>query len=75
MTELKPCPFCGRNNGLLISSIHHRLDDIVYDQWSVFCDASGGKTGCGAMCGYHDTKTQAIEAWNRRAQPWRGEEL
>ncbi len=65
--KLKPCPFCGRNHDLLITSIRHRLDDIVYYQWTVFCDASGGKAGCGAMCGYHDTKAQAIEAWNRRA--------
>lgn len=58
--RLKPCPFCGRKNGLLISS--------VYDQWSVFCDASGDKVGCGASCGYHRTKAEAIEAWNRRAK-------
>ena len=63
--ELKPCPFCGRHE-LLISSILHKLDDVEYSQWSVFCDASGCKVGCGAMCGYHDTKEQAIEAWNRR---------
>lgn len=66
MTKLKPCPFCGRSHGLLITSIRHRLDDITYEQWSVFCDASGGKVGCGASCGYYRTKAEAIEAWNRR---------
>lgn len=67
MNKLKPCPFCGRSHGLLITSIHHRLDYSTYEQWSVFCDASGDKVGCGASCGYHRTKTEAIEAWNRRA--------
>ena len=63
MSELKPCPFCGRNHGLLIESIHHRLDDVT-----VFCDASGDKIGCGASCGYYNSKKEAIEAWNRRAE-------
>ena len=67
MTKLKPCPFCGRSHGLLIASIQHRLDDVTFEQWSVFCDASGDKVGCGASCGYHSTKAEAIEAWNRRA--------
>lgn len=66
MTDLKPCPFCGRNHGLLVTSIH-RLDDVKIEQWSVYCDASGGKCGCGASCGYHASKEEAIEAWNRRA--------
>ena len=65
--KLKPCPFCGRNHGLLITSIHHRLDDVIIDQWSVFCDASGDKCGCGASCGYYHSKEEAIRAWNRRA--------
>lgn len=67
MIKLKPCPFCGRSHGLSIKSIHHVLGYITYEQWSVFCDASGDKGGCGASCGYHRTKTEAIEAWNGRA--------
>lgn len=66
MEKLKPCPFCGRNHGLLVASIPHRLDDVFYEQWTVYCDASGGKGGCGASCGYHASEAEAIAAWNRR---------
>lgn len=66
MNKLKPCPFCGRTHGFLIKSVTHRLDDIMYEQWTVFCDASGDKVGCGASCGYRMTKEEAIAAWNRR---------
>ena len=67
MDKLKPCPFCGRNHGLLVASTRQYIDGVLIEQWSVFCDASGDKVGCGAMCGYHDSKEKAIEAWNRRA--------
>ena len=67
MDNLKPCPFCGRKIWLNPYKIDHRIDDIVIFQWSIFCDASYHRGGCGAMCGYHDTKEEAIEAWNRRA--------
>lgn len=68
MEQLKPCPFCGRTNKLIIHEMSQRLDDTDMKQYTVVCNASGDNTGCGANCGYgHFTKQEAIEAWNRRA--------
>ena len=64
--ELKPCPFCGRVDKLIIDEIHHRLDDIVIRQYRICCSAAGDNTGCGASCGYQMTEEEAIKAWNRR---------
>ena len=66
--KLKSCPFCGREHGFKITSIEHKLDDVTIKQWSVFCDASGDKAGCGASCGYRRTKAEAIAAWNKRSE-------
>lgn len=67
MPNLKPCPFCGRVDKLNVREIKQILDEIVIKQYSVFCDASGDKTGCGASCGYRRTRNEAVKAWNRRA--------
>ena len=67
MIDLKPCPFCGRKDKLIVHEIKHELDNIEISQYTVVCDASGDNTGCGGNCGYgHFTKEEAIEAWNRR---------
>lgn len=56
MTELKPCPFCGCEETRAIK------DDLWhYGQ----CDDCGAK---GSRC---FSREEAIEAWNRRASPWR----
>ena len=69
MEQLKPCPFCGRTNKLIIHEVSHLLDGTGIKQYTVVCNASGDNTGCGANCGYwHFTKQEAIEAWNRRAK-------
>jgi Lar family restriction alleviation protein len=52
-TELKPCPFCGCKNINLID--YH--GGIVFVQ----CD------DCCATFPHFDTKEEAINAWNRRA--------
>ena len=65
--ELKPCPFCGRVDNLIIDNAHYRLDDCVIYNYRVCCSAAGYNTGCGASCGYRQTINEAIEAWNRRA--------
>lgn len=65
-TELKPCPFCGRTDKLVFYETVQEFDDCEIHQYTIYCDASGDKTGCGASCGYQRTKEEAIEAWNRR---------
>lgn len=54
MSELKPCPFCGRADQLHVSEVYK--DEIV-----VYC------RNCGATGGTRETKLKAVEAWNTRA--------
>lgn len=51
-TELKPCPFCG---GEKIKAVHGK--------WMWWCKCGE----CGAESAIRNTKAEAIEAWNRRA--------
>lgn len=68
--KLKPCPFCGRIDKLIISEISHKIGDTKIKQYTVVCNASGDNTGCGASCGLGNfTEQEAIEAWNRRESP------
>lgn len=67
--ELKPCPFCGRTDTLIIHEVSERLDDTDIKQYTVVCNTFGNNAGCGANCGYrHFTKQDAIAAWNKRAE-------
>ena len=52
--ELKPCPFCGSSN--------------FYSEKIEF-DARVGCGNCGAKTRLYNTDEEAIEAWNKRAQP------
>lgn len=52
--KLKPCPFCGK--------LHHEVSDYK-PVYRVEC------TFCGARTGNCSSEREAIEAWNRRAQP------
>ena len=54
--ELKPCPFCGSENIDLASYAKKN------DMWFVQCD------GCFATFPMFDTKTEAMQSWNRRAK-------
>ncbi len=54
---LKPCPFCGREDGVYMCK--------EGNQWQVICDYGWG--GCGASSGFYDTPKETAEAWNRRA--------
>ena len=57
MSELKPCPFCGGEGCL------QRHDFVGYtDTFGVVCLDCGCETRQ-----FYDTKKDAIEAWNRRA--------
>lgn len=51
--ELKSCPFCGGEN------IDFFSQGAI--AWFVQCD------DCGATFPHFDSKAEAIEAWNRRA--------
>ena len=62
-TELKPCPFCGGEAGL-----YHHTPFGYEPSWHVECvDGDGGDEGCGCGTCHHETKAEAIAAWNRRA--------
>lgn len=53
--ELKPCPFCG-------GEAYVGQDECWYWDWEAHC------LQCGATFDtLFETKKQAIEAWNRRA--------
>jgi hypothetical protein len=53
MSELKPCPFCGNTEPLVMGAS---------DGWYVVCDMP---ETCCVKSGY-DTREEAIAAWNRR---------
>lgn len=82
MTNLKPCPFCGNTVALRVLDANEidyldRGDANWEDEpyYQVVCcyydieplPTANWKRGCGSSCGFHPTKKQAIEAWNRRA--------
>lgn len=59
MSELKPCPFCGADYGFLeIIKCGVTGSSHVY---AVMCCECGGRSGRA------ETKDDAVEAWNRRA--------
>lgn len=50
--KIKPCPFCG-----------NEVEPIeLYTGWTVICD------NCGTAGLAYDSKAEAAEAWNRRAE-------
>lgn len=62
MMDLRPCPFCGKVNYLVVMAEQYGNEK----QYQIVCDASGDG-GCGASCGWQDTLEKVKEAWNRRA--------
>ena len=68
--KLKPCPFCGETDTLVITNC------IELEECENFkkCECDGCKTiccdvnkgGCGAASGYAINEDLAIEKWNRR---------
>lgn len=55
MSELKPCPFCGGTD--ISCADAGRKTDV----WFIQCE------DCFATFPHFDSKAEAIEAWNRRA--------
>lgn len=59
MTELKPCPFCGREAG---------ITELTYPMkhYTVICS----NEKCYAQMGDFLSKEEAIRMWNTRPNPW-----
>jgi Lar family restriction alleviation protein len=69
--KLKPCPFCGKEVAVFTTCKEEEdcakfevCEDVGY--LCIVCDFNKG--GCGASGGYHETREEAIDAWNRRAE-------
>lgn len=63
--KLKPCPFCGKTTSVEIDR-YSEYDDNYTSQYAVICNHNKG--GCGSVSGYKNSKTEAIELWNTRAE-------
>lgn len=66
MSELKPCPFCGSEMELRISSYSDWHSSPSY--WVCHVDlAHAEEAKCPVLDDSYNKKAEAIEAWNRRA--------
>ena len=61
--KLKHCPFCGFINPELSGVI---IKECNFQDYVVTCSANIG--GCGAATGHYAKESEAIAAWNRRAE-------
>lgn len=61
MAELRTCPFCSGEPTIIV----RRGKDGWRDRYAVLCDYEHG--GCGAESGWYHYESEAIAAWNRRA--------
>ena len=65
--EYEACPFCGKTESLrLIDSNEFKCENCktLMPQYTIICDMT--QKGCGAVGGYRDTESDAVEAWNKR---------
>lgn len=71
--ELESCPFCGEDcQGFVgwdgdkdVFDEEDLLDEDLIESWAICCKVHQG--GCGACSGYADTKEEAVDKWNMRA--------
>ena len=66
--KLLPCPFCGNKAVELRDNVEdHRKNEMV-PQYVVNCSFVDDDHGCGASSGWGQTRREAVDAWNRRAE-------
>lgn len=75
--ELKPCPFCGSTNLILVDFSKRKDGEPPNDfngHWSVVHGSRDEDLGCilsGSRVGkYYWYKNVCIEAWNERVTEW-----
>ena len=61
MVELKPCPFCGVKPNITC------VDGLPHNQYYIACENDECPV-CSETCWY-DSETEAVKAWNTRAEP------
>jgi Lar family restriction alleviation protein len=67
-TELKPCPFCGGEAKLIIStSTKWFSDDEKTIYFKVRCNSEDASCIGTSVNHWEYTKERAVESWNRRA--------
>lgn len=80
MTELKPCPFCGNEARIEQTGHGTAIPSSVRLQFAIRCRGCGAsipnadgyiainlQSKTGELNIWHDDRSQAIAAWNRRA--------
>lgn len=68
MDKLQPCPFCGHESSAIVTDnvdMNFMVDTELFG-YTVLCSGLPSVGGCGATCGYRDTKEDAIKHWNTR---------
>ena len=74
MEELKACPHCGKKDTVDFTTCVETEDCAHFEEcpeeepyYCVVCNIHKG--GCGASGGFAPTRQEAVEKWNRRAEP------
>ena len=64
--QIQRCPFCGVDHAKIISQAELWEEDTAScaERYTVVCDRDDG--GCGATCGFHESKQKAVCRWNTR---------
>ena len=68
---LKPCPFCGKTEIVVLDANEIEESDADSERWvpdpcyAAVC--SFNEQGCGATSGYRETPELAAEVWNQRS--------